>query len=94
MKLLVATAFALAATFSSLSADSGCGGCKKKGDGCKKDETTLNIDFQNDGCNGGGCKKKGGGCKKDETTLNIDFQNDGCNGGGCKKKGDGCKKEA
>ena len=59
MKLFIASTFAIAATFSTLSAEPGCGGCKKKGDGCKKDELTL-VNYQNEG---DGCKKKkGGGC--------------------------------
>lgn len=65
MKLLIASAFAIAATFASVSAEDG--GCKKKkGDGCtKKDEPAFTITFDNN-CKDGGCKKKGDGdgCKK------------------------------
>lgn len=72
MKLLITSAFAIAATFSSVSADCKDGGCKKKGDGCKKkDEPVLCVSYNNDGKKDGGCKKKEDGCKKD---------------GGCKKK--------
>ncbi|MBT8043583.1 MAG: hypothetical protein KJO79_01430 [Verrucomicrobiae bacterium] len=67
MKLLITSVFAIAATFSSVSAACKDGGCKKKGDGCKKDEPALSIDYSNDGCKkDDGCKKKGDGCKKAE----------------------------
>ena len=93
MKLLITTTFAIAATFSTLSAEDG--GCKKKkGDGCKKDGATMVFAFKNEGCKkkkGDGCKKDGG-CKKDDATMLTAFQNED---GGCKKKkGDGCKKGA
>ena len=71
MKLLLTSAFAIAASLSFASADCKDGGCKKKGDGCKKKaEPALTIAFSNES-DDGGCKKKGDGCKKD---------------GGCKKK--------
>lgn len=65
MKLLLTSAFALGATFSSVSAeDCPAGGCKKKGDGCKKkEESALTVSFNNEEKKDGGCKK-GGGCKK------------------------------